>query len=128
MVGDSITIHGLEGDAVEVTVVRVIDPAKAANSFLAASKNKHYVEIRIAPQDAVYSDSPGNGAALIDEEGRQYTETYAEVKGAQGFGGSAKVSPGDQRLGVIIFEVPDGTKLQFTLNSGFADETAEWSL
>jgi hypothetical protein len=39
--------------------------------------------------------------------------------------------PRDERVGFIVFQVPKGEKpdaFQFTLESGFASETGQWSL
>ncbi|MGP3934446.1 hypothetical protein [Nonomuraea sp. KM88] len=38
---------------------------------------------------AVYSDSPTNGAMLIDGEGRQYRPSFHEVREGQSFGGTS---------------------------------------
>jgi hypothetical protein len=80
---------------------------------------------------AVYSDSPSNGAVLIDGEGQQFRSTLHQVSEGQSFGGSATINVGDSRKGVIVFEVPEGAKLvkfQFGLNSGFAQQKGEWTL
>ncbi len=79
----------------------------------------------------VYDDSPDNGAKLIDAQGRQYNSRLHQVSEGQSFGGSATISVGDRRKGMIVFEVPEGTELakfQFALNSGFADQKGEWLL
>lgn len=43
----------------------------------------------------------------------------------------AKIAPGSSRVGCIAFDVPSGVRpktFQFTLNSGFGDQTGEWRM
>lgn len=42
-----------------------------------------------------------------------------------------KLTSGDKALGYIAFQVPKASKIakvQFSMDSGFADETGEWQL
>lgn len=132
--GDAITLHGFEDDlAIRVKVVRVIDPARA-EEFFGPSSGKRFVAVELRMTNtgsAVYNDSPGNGAALIDNRDRQYTETLAESPSCPYIGPSVRIRPGDARAGCLLFEMPKRNKaraFQMTLESGFADETGEWSL
>ncbi|MER6829532.1 DUF4352 domain-containing protein [Streptosporangium sp. NPDC000563] len=73
--------------------------------------------------------SPSNGAMLIDTEGQQYRTTYGDIQEGVSFAGSVTMSSGDSRKGVLVFEVPKTMKikkLQFALDSGFADHKGEW--
>jgi hypothetical protein len=117
-----------------VTVKKVFDPAKAAR-FFGPGKNKRLVAVQIVLKNtgsAVYSDSPGNGAELIDAQGQSYSENLIGNRSCQAFAqGSATVRPGDSRLGCLTFTVPKDTAIagfQFTLDSGFGPETGEWNL
>jgi hypothetical protein len=132
-VGDTITLHGIdEALALDVTVVKVVDPAKPDNNFLGPKKGNHFVAIQVKLDnvgEANYSDSPGNGAALIDADGQQYTADITDPVGPAL--GSPKIAPSDSRTGLITFEVAKGVEpamFQFTLDSGFGPETGEWTL
>lgn len=133
-VGGSITLQGMDpGLKMTVTVARVVDPA-TGDQFSKAKAGNRLVAIELTlanAGDVVYSDSPTNGAMLIDGEGQQYRTTFQTVQEGQAFGGSATINKGDSRKGVIVFEVPDGAKLaklQFGLDSGFAKQKGEWTL
>lgn len=134
-VGGSITLQGVDpGLKMKVTVAKVVDQATPAQDFSKPKAGNKFVALEIALENAgqaVYSDSPTNGAMLIDGEGQQFRPTFHDVREGQSFGGTATINTGDSRKGVIVFEVPEGAKLakfQFALNSGFADQKGEWAL
>jgi hypothetical protein len=57
--------------------------------------------------------------------------TFADVTLGESFNGSVRLSPGASALGVMTFEVPTSEKVstfQFTLDSGFADQTGQWPI
>jgi hypothetical protein len=131
--GDAITLTGQETE-VRVTVLDVIDPVEAGEFDEPESGNK-YVGVRVQIEnvgDGPYQDSPGNGATLItnkDEEGQQSILTAGICK--SGFDSDIRVSPGSKRRGCIPFEIPetqDPKTFQFGPDSGFGEETGEWSL
>ncbi len=133
-VGAAITLHGNDpGLQMEVTVTKVVERATPANDFLKPKTGNRLVAVELQLRNAgqaVYDDSPSNGALLIDDQGQQYRSTYGEVR--EGVLLSAvTVSPGDSRKGVVLYEIPETVKLakfQFGLNSGFASQKGEWTL
>ncbi|MEV0231427.1 DUF4352 domain-containing protein [Nonomuraea sp. NPDC050786] len=134
-VGGAITLEGTDpGLKMTVTLTKVVNPATPAQDFMKPKTGNKFVALEITLANAgqaVYSDSPTNGAMLIDGEGQQYRTTLFDVREGQSFGGSATINMGDTRKGVLVFEVPEGAKpakLQFALNSGFADQKGEWTL
>ncbi|MGH3117106.1 MAG: DUF4352 domain-containing protein [Gaiellales bacterium] len=132
-VGDAITLHGYD-DSLEVRVEleKVLDPAPTEQYF-GPSKGKRLVALKLRlvnTGSAIYDDSPSNGATLIDRRDQAYTSTLLPTPSCPDLG-SPKIRAGDRRVGCITFEVPKGAKLrsfQFTLESGFGPETAEWEL
>ncbi|MEU4578009.1 DUF4352 domain-containing protein [Nonomuraea sp. NPDC023979] len=133
-VGGSLTLEGRDpGLKMTVTVTRVVDPA-TPDQFSKPETGSKLVAIELTlvnSGQAVYDDSPTNGATLIDAEGQQYRSTYSDVREGQEFGGSSTINTGDTRKGVIVFEVPEKAglgKFQFALDSGFADQKGEWTL
>lgn len=130
-VGATITLHGFNSLQMDVTVTKVILSATPANDFLKPKGRYVAVEVELTNTGSVpYSDSPSNGATLIDDQDQQYHATYGDVK--QGVQlSSTSVAIGDRRKGVIVFDIPEDVKLvkfQFGLDSGFADEKGEWAL
>jgi uncharacterized protein YceK len=132
-IGDTIELAGSEdGASVAVTVMKVVDPAPY-EAYFGPQKGNRYVGIKLRLHNTgstVYDDCPSNGAALIDAQDQQWTETAL---------GSAlkpeficlKIRPDDKRVGYVTYEVPKKARLrtfQFGTESGFAPEAGEWSL
>jgi hypothetical protein len=133
-IGDTITVHGYEdGEELTVTVKRLIDPAKSEQYF-GPRRGHKFVAVDLVLRNtgsAAYNDSPGNGAELIDNRDHGYNESLYETPSCHSIGSSVKIAPGSKRAGCILFEVSKkGTPalFQFTMDSGFADETGEWKL
>jgi hypothetical protein len=133
-IGDTITLHGYEdGEQMAVTVSRLFDPAEAEQYF-GPKRNHKYVAVDLVLKNTgtkPYSDSPGNGATLLDTADHGYTETLSETTSCQYIGSGVRIAPGSKRAGCLTFEIPKNAKpalFQFTLDSGFADETGEWQL
>lgn len=133
-IGDTITVHGYEdGEELTVTVKRLIDPAKAEQYF-GPRRGQKFVAVDLVLRNTgsvAYNDSPGNGAELVDNRDHGYNESLYDSPSCHSIGSSVKIAPGSKRAGCIIFEVSKkGTPalFQFTMDSGFADETGEWKL
>lgn len=133
-IGDSRTLTGNEGEEIEVTPTKVIDPVPAGEDEPLEAGNRFVgVELTLSNVgDADYEDAPSNGAKLITEDDQQAdTTTITEGPCSSSFGSDVKIAPGEQRQGCIPFEVPQGSKvkqLQFGLSSGFADQTGDWDI
>ncbi|MDH2424731.1 DUF4352 domain-containing protein [Sphaerisporangium sp. TRM90804] len=132
--GDTITVAGSDaGSKVAVKLNKVIKRAVPADEFTKPDNGSRFFAIEFALQNlgtVVYDDSPSNGTAIIDTEGQQYTPTIADVQGGVEYS-SVTVSPGDKRRGLVVFEVPQGAQIQtvqLALDSGFANQTAEWRI
>lgn len=133
-IGDTIVLHGYEeGEELTVTVKRLIDPAKSEQYFGPSRGNK-FVAVDLLLKNtgsAVYNDSPGNGAELIDTNDEGYTEAIFDTPSCHSIGTGVKIASGSKRAGCLVFEVKKRSKpavFQFTMDSGFADETGEWTL
>ncbi|MFD6903664.1 DUF4352 domain-containing protein [Streptomyces sp. NPDC060077] len=134
-VGDTLTLEGFEeGSKLDVTVVKVADPAKSADEFMEPASGKRFVGVQfqlVNTGEAAYSDSPSNGAQIADSEGQQFDATIGDITAGPSMASSLKLKPGAKGLGWIVFEVPEAAKVdtvQFTMDSGFADKTGEWKL
>ncbi|WLW53895.1 DUF4352 domain-containing protein [Streptomyces sp. YU58] len=134
-VGDTLDLTGVDdGEALAVTLVKVIDPARAENAYSSPDAGKRFVAVQFRLKNtgtAVYSDSPGNGARIVDTQGQQFDSTYEGTAAGPDFPGSITVAPGDSALGFITFEVPAASriaKVQFAMNSGFSAHTGQWNV
>ncbi|MDP9842265.1 DUF4352 domain-containing protein [Streptosporangium lutulentum] len=132
-VGGAITLQGRDsGLQVAVTLVKVVENAKPKNDYSKPETGNRFFAVQLILNNtgqAAYSDSPTNGAYVIDAEGQQYSSAYGDVQEGVSFHGSVTMGAGDSRKGIIVFEVPQAAKIskfQFALNSGFADQKGEW--
>ncbi len=134
-VGDALDLTGSDtGSRMEVTVTRVVDPAAAADEFSTPDPGDRFVSVQFRLQDvgsAVYTDAPSNGAEIIDSTGQGYNASFDDSAAGPQFPAPEHIAPGDSALGFVTFQVPNGVrvaKVQFTLDSGFADDTGQWNV
>jgi hypothetical protein len=134
-VGSTLTLTGNEaGEKMAVTVTRVVSHAQPGDEFSSPDPGKRFyaVQFRLADTGTTaYSDSPSNGAAVVDSAGQSYQATIYNVAGCQSFPGTENIAAGDKGLGCVVFQVPEGakiTKVQFTLDSGFGPATGQWAV
>ena len=134
-VGDTISLKGTgDGSKLDVTVVKVADPAKSSDEFMTPEAGKRYVGVQfrlVNTGSAAYDDSPSNGAQVADSGGQRFESTFADITAGPSMASAVKLQPGGKALGWIVFEVPKGSKavtVQFTMDSGFAEQTGQWKL
>ncbi|MFB7948475.1 DUF4352 domain-containing protein [Kitasatospora phosalacinea] len=134
-VGDTISLKGFEKkDTADVTLVKVVDPAESADEFLQPEEGKRYVSVQFrikATGSAAYTDTPAIGAKLIDAQGQSFDSTFAETKAGPEFPGAVNIAPGESSLGFVTFEIPSDAKVdkvQYALNSGFAEQSGQWKV
>ncbi|MBG0819595.1 DUF4352 domain-containing protein [Planomonospora sp. ID91781] len=132
-IGETITVEGLQnGVHVAVTVTRVIDNATPANQYTKPQTGHRFAAIEITLKNvgkAVYNDFPTHDGTLIDAEGQQYRSTYPDITEGVSFGGAVTIAQGDERKGVIVFEVPTSAKLaKLQYGPAFGAQKGEWAL
>ena len=134
-VGSTLTLTGNDaGEKMAVTVTRVVSHAQPADEFSSPDPGKRFyaVQFRLADTGTTaYSDSPSNGAAVVDSAGQSYQASIYNVAGCESFPGTENIAAGDKGLGCVVFQVPHGakiTKVQFTLDSGFGPATGQWAV
>lgn len=135
--GDAITLQGNTDagePAMKVTALKVLDPL-AAGQYDTPAAGKRYVGIRVRLTNVgstTYNDAPSNGATLIitgDEQAQSTILSGGEC--GTDFVSAAKIAPGESQVGCLPFEVAKGKQpkeFQFTLASGFGNQTGEWRL
>ncbi|GAA1412838.1 hypothetical protein GCM10009639_65420 [Kitasatospora putterlickiae] len=135
-IGDTIALKGTleKGNTADVTAVKVVDPATSTNEYLTAADGKHYVAVQFqikATGAKAYSEAPWSSAKVVDDQGQAYGPTLAETKAGPSFQTPTNIAAGETGKGFVVFEVPDGTKLdkvQFSLDNGFADQVGQWKI
>ncbi|WP_433222673.1 DUF4352 domain-containing protein [Dactylosporangium sp. CS-047395] len=134
-VGGSLTLHGnRDGEQVTVTVLRVADPVRAADGVCGPGEGNRFVavQLRIANTGTlVYDDLPDDGTALVDAGGERFDARFTATTAGPAFPGGGKIATGASAEGFVTFAVPANERIatvQFTMDSGFADETGEWEL
>ncbi|GAA2752946.1 hypothetical protein GCM10010440_70990 [Kitasatospora cinereorecta] len=110
-----------------------MDPAPA-KEFSSPEAGMRFVAVQFRLQNtgtAPYSDSPSNGAKVIDTQGQQFESTISDTGAGPSFTGTTTIAPGATALGFITFQVPSTSRLaqvQFALDSGFAKDVGQWNL
>ncbi len=134
-IGSAITLTGNDsGEKMDVTVTKVFSSASPADEFNQPSSGDRLYAVQFRLKDtgsAAYSDSPSNGAAVVDSAGQSYQSSLDSVAGCQSYGGTENIAPGATGLGCIVFEVPKSAKItqvQFTLDSGLGPDTGQWKV
>lgn len=134
-VGSVITLTGnSSGEKMAVAVTKIISHAQPASDFDAPPSGDRLYAVQFRLDDtgsAAYSDSPSNGAAVVDTAGQSYQSAIDNAAGCESFPGTENIAAGDKGLGCIVFEVPAGakiTKVQFTLDSGLGPQTGQWAV
>lgn len=132
-VGDAIQVSDSDGNYFTVKLVRIIDPV-ATGEWEEPESGFRYVGARMRITNGgsdVYDDSPSNGMQMIYGSDDEQADSEITVDSNCKEPGSVKLRPGASRTFCVSFQIPKGddvTGLQFTPDSGFADDTAEWEV
>jgi Domain of unknown function (DUF4352) len=134
-VGSTITLAGIDsGERVAVTVTKIYRHAQPASSFDDPDTDDRLVAVQFRLADtgsAAYSDSPSNGAEVVDASGQSYQSALNDAANCPSFPGTENIAPGASGLGCVVFEVPQAaviTEVQFTLDSGMGPQTGQWNV
>jgi hypothetical protein len=128
--GKTITLKGNSGEKMRVRPYRV--KAFEAGEFETPAEGNQYVGVWISLKNVGrkrYSDAPGNGAKLVDTRAKVHDSTIVVSGDTCETTSDLRIPAGQTRRICIPFEVPTGVRLryfEFTLNSGFADQTGQW--
>ena len=134
-VGSTVAVAGENsGEKLAFTLKKVI-PNAEAGEFDTPSAGHYYVAAEWRVKNvgsSVFNDSMDNDLELIGANGEQYDTTIVSDSNVCQPLSQVKLAPGDFRVGCTYFEVPRRTKhlseLQFTPDSGFATDTAQFHL
>ena len=134
-VGDTLTLKGMEdGEQLDVTLKQWLPTAKGADEFNIPSDGKKWAAAQfelVNTGSKVYSDSPSNGAKAADSQGQRFDAWFGEIAAGPAMSSDVSLPKGEKALGWIVFEVPKDSKIvtvQFGMNSGFSEQTGQWSV
>jgi hypothetical protein len=134
-VGDTLTLKGIEdGEQLDVTLKKWLPTAEPATEFDIPQDGKRWAAAQfelVNTGSKVYADSPSNGAKAADSQGQRFDSWFGEIKAGPAMSSDVSLPKGEKALGWIVFEIPKDSKIvsvQFAMNSGFSDQTGQWSL
>jgi hypothetical protein len=133
-VGASFSLDDGSGARYQVTLVKVIDPARGASQASTPDSGKRFVGLvfRITGTGGALQDEDADrDAVLVGANGQDYA---SDLKGFAGYGhfddGVIHLSAGQTTTGAVAFQVPDGvtvSTVQWTALSGFGP-MVEWTV
>ncbi|MFD9411140.1 DUF4352 domain-containing protein [Streptomyces sp. NPDC059989] len=134
--GETVSLSGTEpGQRLDVTLVRVVDPADPAGpEGPAPDASTRLVAVQLRLENtgtAVYKDSPAPAAHLLDTSGQRFTGLNTATTAGDSFPDTVTLSPGGAADGHVTFRLPEDSvpaAVQFALNGGLADDVGQWSL
>lgn len=134
-VGDTITINGAnEGNRLDATVVKIVDPAATGNEFSTPKPGYRFVAVqwRIANTGVRSIDvGPMSGSAVIDADGQQFGASYQETTAGPLYPSSATIPAGSSRLGFVMYELPSAStiqEIQFDPSMGMGSQVGQWTV
>jgi hypothetical protein len=131
-IGSSFDLEDGSGSVYQVTLTKVIDPARGVNQFTVPDDSKRFVGLIFAVKALTGSpqnEDANNDAVVIGGNGQTYSADFDGIAGYTNFDhGTIHVAQGETVTGAVTFQVPDGvtvSNVKWTALSGFGS-MAEW--
>jgi hypothetical protein len=132
-IGSSFELKDGSGYLYQVTLTKVIDPAKGENQFTVPDAGQRFVGLifRVkaltgSPRD----EDANNDAVIVASNGQKYSADFDGIAGYANFDhGAIRVSTGQTVTGSVTFQLPEEVKVssvQWTALSGFGS-AVEWT-
>ncbi len=133
-VGVSFSLDDGTGNGYQVTLVKVIDPARGANQVTTPGSGKRLVGLVFRVKGLAGSpqgEDANNSAVLVGANGQHYPADLKPIAGYANFNdGVIHVTAGQTVTGAVAFQVPDGvavSMVRWTALSGFG-AMVEWNV
>jgi hypothetical protein len=133
-IGSSFTLEDGSGNTYQVTLVKVIDPARGAGQFDAPDSGKRFVGAVFsikALTGSPQNEDANDDAVLVAGNGQNYSADFGDIAGYTNFdSGTIHVAQGGTVTGAVTFQVPNGvmvSKVQWSALSGFGS-MLEWDV
>ena len=134
VVGASFALDDGTGNGYQVTLVKVVDPARAVNQFSRPAGGKRFVGLVFRIKGLTGSpqgEDANNDAVLVGANEQDYPADLNRIAGYANFGdGAIHVTPGETVTGAVAFQIPNGvavSTVQWTALSGFGS-MVEWNV
>lgn len=133
-IGSRFALQDGNGNTYQVTLVKVIDPARSAGQLASPDSGRRFVgavfkikALKGSPQNEDANDD----AVLVGGNGQTYSADFSAIAGYANFdNGTIRVAEGDTVTGAVRFRVPDGvavSEVQWSALSGFG-AMVEWDV
>ena len=110
--GRAFVLQDGSGDAYQVALVKVIDPARGADQFTSPDSGKRFVGLVFkikALTGSPQNEDANNDAVLVGSDGQNYSADFDGIAGYTNFDtGTIRVAQGDTVTGAVTFQVPNG--------------------
>lgn len=110
-IGSAFSIQDGSGDTYQVTLLKVIDPAKSADPFMTPQPGSRIVGVvfRItALAGSPQGEDANNDATILGSDGQVYTAGFDGIAGYSNFEvGVIHVAQGGTVVGAVTFQVPE---------------------
>jgi hypothetical protein len=133
IIGSYFNVQDDSGDTYQVTLVRVIDPAKSADQFIVPQRGDRLVAIvfRItALTGSPQGEDANNDATVIGSDGQAYSADFDRIVGYANFEvGVIHEAQGDTVVGAVTFQLPQYVKVakvRWATSDGLGS-TVTWS-
>jgi hypothetical protein len=132
-IGDTMTITDSDGNAYDVTLTKVIDPAAPASEYDTPANGHHFVGavFHVKVTSGKIDDAADNCAQLLGSDEQSYDTTVSSIVGYDNTSTLLKLNAGESQNVTVVFEVPNGVKassVKWTPDSGMSDSTATWAV
>ena len=134
-VGATLTLNGTDpGEKLQITLVRVVDPAPPANQYEAPAAGMREIALELRYKNvgsATYNQSILTDVTVLDQAFHSYSIDIAgDTSAGPGFpSDEVNIAPGETADGLVTFQVPTGTpvsEVKVELDYGFGGDTGEW--
>jgi hypothetical protein len=133
-IGTTFELRDGSGDVYQVTLTKVIDPAKGDSQGAVPAAGKRFVGLvfRVTALTSTPKDEDANNnAVVIGSNGQNYSASFDSIAGYTNFNhGVILASMGQTVTGSVTFQLPNGVQVstvQWTALSGYGS-TVEWIL
>jgi len=131
-VGSTFKVGGEHGTA-DLTLVRIVDPAKDAYDGTPDPGTRFLgVKLSYKALTSSYSDVADGGLDVIGSNAQTYTSQLSDIAGCTNFNsGQVTLTLGSTAVGCVEFQLPDGitvATVQYTADDGLSGSVEQWKV
>ena len=132
-VGDTLALSDGNGNKMNVTLVKIIDPAQGADQYTTPDTRKRFVgiELQLAGTKGTLSGDVNTEVSAVGSNNQTYTPDFDSIAGCTNFNdGAYTLTAGQSSTGCVTLQVPTGvTIVQVNDNPAvFGGSQGEWKV